>query len=75
VTPVTANYRFSIVCDRCFHVELRKSIGCLEYDGIEAAHLNRGDAFTVSRSDKMVCIVRLNALESFAEKLGRLLAF
>ncbi len=75
VTPVTANYRFSIVCDRCFHVELRKSIGCLEYDGIEAAHLKKGDAFTVSRSDKMVSIVRLDALESFAEKLGRLLAF
>jgi len=75
VTPVSANYRFSIVCDRCFHLELRKSIGWLEYDGVEAARLKKGDTCTVTRSDKMVRIVRLDALEFFAEKLGRLLAF
>ncbi len=75
VTPVTANYRFSIVCDRSFHVELKKSIGCLEYDGIEVGQLEKGNTFTVSRSDKTVSIVRLDALESFSEKLRRLLAF
>ncbi|MEM2094340.1 MAG: hypothetical protein QXI32_03480 [Candidatus Bathyarchaeia archaeon] len=75
VTPVSANYRFSIVCDRCFHVELTKSVGYLEYDGVEAVRLEKNEFFTVARSDKTVKIVRLDTFETFADKLGRLLAF
>jgi len=75
VTPIVANYRFSIVSDRHFKVELLKNVGSLQCDGIEVGRLKAHDAFTVTRSDKMVQIVRLRGMESFSEKLARLGSF
>jgi NAD+ kinase len=75
VTPIVANYRFSIVCDHDFRVELLKNVGSLQCDGVEVGRLKVNDTFTVSRSDRMVRIVRLRGMESFSEKLARLSRF
>ena len=75
VTPIAANYRFSIVSDHDFSVELLKNSGFLNYDGVEIGKLEEGDMFNVSRSDKSIKIVRFNLAESFSEKLARLSHF
>jgi len=75
VTPIVANYRFSIITDHDFRVELLKNVGSLQCDGVEVGRLRVNDAFTVSRSDKIVEIVRLRGMESFSEKLRRLSSF
>jgi len=75
VTPIVANYRFSIVSDSDFRVELLKNVGSLQCDGAEIGRLGVNDFFTVSRSDKVVQIVRLRGTESFSEKLARLTDF
>jgi NAD+ kinase len=75
VTPIAANYRFSIVSNHDFSVELLKNTGFLNYDGVEIGKLVEGDIFTVSRSDKSIKIVRFDWAESFSEKLARLSHF
>jgi NAD+ kinase len=75
VTPISANYRVSVVSDRSFRVELIKGVGSLQYDGLEISRVNVGDSFTVARSDKVVRVVRLEDAESFSDRLGRLLTF
>jgi NAD+ kinase len=75
VTPITANYRFSVVSDHDFSVELLKNSGFLNYDGVEIGKLEEGNTFNVSRSDKSIKIVRFGWAERFSEKLARLSHF
>jgi len=75
VTSIVANYRFSSISDHDFRVELLKNVGSLQRDGVEVGRLKMHDAFTVSRSDKLVQIVRLRGMESFSRKLTRLSSF
>jgi NAD+ kinase len=75
VTPICANYRFSIVSDHDLNVELLKNTGSLQCDGVEVVKLSVKDIFNVSRSDKSLQIVRLKGMESFSEKLARLSNF
>lgn len=75
VTPISANYAFSIVTNRGFRVEIMKSIGFLEYDGVNIAKLRVGDSFKVTKSDKTVKIIRLRRREKFSDKLARIKNF
>lgn len=75
VTPISANHDFSIVTNKDFRVEITKSVGFLEYDGVTIAKLHIGDSFTATKSDKTVKIVRLKQREKFSDKLARLQAF
>jgi len=75
VTPICANHRYSIVSDKDFEVELLKNEGSLQCDGVEVGRLGVGDSFTVSRSNRLVRIIRLAGMESFSRKLSRLHGF
>lgn len=75
VTPVSANYTYSIVSNKDFRVNIVKSAGFLECDGVNLAKLYRGESFTVTKSDKVVKVVRLRRGEKFCEKLARLEVF
>jgi NAD+ kinase len=75
VTPICANYRFSIVSDHDFSIELLKNRGFLNCDGMKVGELDVNDTFYVSRSDKSVQIVRFKGSESFSGKLSRLIDF
>ena len=75
ITPILANFRFSIVSDGDFSVEVIKNVGSLQCDGVEIDRLSRGETFTVSRSEKVVKVVKLKKTESFSEKLARLCNF
>jgi len=75
VTPISANYTFSIVSDRDFHVKVLKNVGILECDGVNVTKLYGGDSFTVTRSDRVVKVVRLKRRENFSDKLARLERF
>ncbi|MCJ7633038.1 NAD(+)/NADH kinase [Candidatus Bathyarchaeota archaeon] len=75
VTPICANYRFSIVSDHDFSIELLKNTGFLNCDGVKVGGLDINDAFSVSRSDKIVQLVRFKGMESFSGKLSRLIDF
>ncbi len=75
VTPISANQTFSIITDKGFRIEITKSIGFLEYDGVNIAKLQVGNSFTVTKSDKTVKIVRLKRREKFSDKLTRLKSF
>jgi len=75
VTPICANHRCSIVSEKNFEVELVNNEASLQCDGVEVGRLAVGDTFTVSRSDRLVRIVRLTGMESFSRKLSRLHGF
>jgi NAD+ kinase len=75
VTPICANYSFSIVSDHDFSIELLKNAGFLSCDGVKVGELDVNDVFYVSRSDKIVQIVRFKGMESFSGKLSRLIDF
>jgi NAD+ kinase len=75
ITPISANFRFSIVSDGAFSVEVTKNVASLQCDGVEIDRLSRGEAFTVNRSDRVVKVVKLKKTESLSEKLARLRKF
>ncbi|UCH02362.1 MAG: NAD(+)/NADH kinase [Candidatus Bathyarchaeota archaeon] len=75
VTPIMANYRTSVVCNKEFYVEITKNIGYIEYDGIKLDELSKGDSFTIKKSDKKIQIIKLKEKESFSKKLSRLFNF
>jgi len=75
VTPISANYKVSIVSGKEFYVEVTKNVGSIEYDGVELGILSKGESFTVRKSDKKLRIIRLRRRESFSEKLARLHTF
>lgn len=75
VTPISANYDFSIVSNKNFRITLTKSVAVLECDGKNISKLYRGDSFTVTKSDRVVQVVRLQEGEKFSDKLARLEGF
>ncbi len=75
VTPIAANHTYSIVSNKDFHVNIVKSVGFLECDGANLTKLYRGESFTVTKSDRVLKVVRLKRGERFADKLARLRAF
>jgi NAD+ kinase len=75
VTPITTNYGFSIVSNKDFQIKIMKGRGILECDGVNFLKLNRGKTFTVTRSDKIVQVIRLKKGERFPKKLARLQKF
>ena len=75
VTPLSANHACSIVSNKDFHVNIVKGMGFLECDGINIAKLYRRESFTVTKSDRVLKMVRLKRGERFSDKLARLKAF
>ena len=71
-TPVSANYKFSIVTNKNFYVQLKKHSGVLECDGTSLAKLHVGDSFLITRSDRVVKVIKLRNGEKLSEKLKRL---
>lgn len=75
VTPLTANYNFSIVSNKDFQIRVEKGAGILECDGVNFVKLYRRKSFSVTRSDQIVQVVRLARGEAFHEKIDRLQKF
>jgi NAD+ kinase len=75
ITPISANFKFSIISNKDFSVKVTKNIGLLQCDGIEIDRLLKGDEFTVNRSKKVIKVIKLKKMEGFSEKLARLLKF
>lgn len=75
ITPISANFKFSIISNKDFSVKVTKNIGSLQCDGVEIDKLSKGDVFTVNRSKKVVKVIKLKKTERFSEKLMRLLKF
>jgi NAD+ kinase len=75
ITPISANFKFSIISNKDFSVKVTKNIGSLQCDGVEVDRLSKEDVFTVNRSKKVVKVIKLKKVEGFSEKLARLLKF
>jgi NAD+ kinase len=75
ITPISANFKFSIISNKDFSVKVTKNIGLLQCDGVEIDRLLKGDEFTVNRSKKVIKVIKLKKMEGFSEKLARLLKF
>lgn len=75
ITPISANFKFSIISNKNFYVKVTKNLGSLQCDGVEIDQLSKGDVFTVKRSKKVVKVIKLKKMEGFSEKLARLLKF
>lgn len=75
ITPISSNFKFSIVSEGDFSVEVTKNIGSLLCDGIEIDRLSRKESFRVSRSEKVVKVVNIKKMVRFSEKLVRLRKF
>jgi NAD+ kinase len=75
ITPISANFKFSIISNKDFMVKVTKNIGLLQCDGVEVDRLVKGDEFTITHSKKVVKVIKLQKIEGFSEKLARLLNF
>ena len=63
ITPISANFKFSIISNKNFYVKVTKNLGSLQCDGVEIDQLSKGDVFTVKRSKKVVKVIKLKKME------------
>ena len=75
ITPISANFKFSIISKGDFYVQVTKNIGSLQCDGVEINKFSKGELFTVRRSNSVVKVIKLTKTEAFSTKLERLLKF